>query len=233
VGFFDQYPIFQKSQTGSNSNRLNARYEALIAANRDVIEGARVLDIASHDGRWSFAAIKAGASHVLGIEVREHLISSAREAMTTGAVPADRYEFVLGDVYELIRSLEPGRFETVFCFGFLYHSIQQATLLEAIGRLRPAHLLIDTEVARSEVPLIVLRQERPELEGNAVRTAGDPRSPVLVGTPSRPALDLMLQNAGFDFAYYDWQVSHKGSWLQLEDYRDGARVTARATLAAT
>ena len=32
---------------------MNERYEALFASNRDVFDGARVLDLASHDGRYS------------------------------------------------------------------------------------------------------------------------------------------------------------------------------------
>ena len=36
-------------------NRMNERYEALFASDRDMFEGARVLDLASHDGRYSFA----------------------------------------------------------------------------------------------------------------------------------------------------------------------------------
>ena len=42
-------------------NRMNERYEALFASNRDIFDGARVLDLASHDGRYSFAALKTGA----------------------------------------------------------------------------------------------------------------------------------------------------------------------------
>ena len=39
---------------------MNERYEALIAINKDIFDGARVLDLASHDGRYSFAALKTG-----------------------------------------------------------------------------------------------------------------------------------------------------------------------------
>ena len=84
MGFFDGYPAFyQSSRTGSHPNRLNARYQALIESNRDIIEGGRILDIASHDGRWSFAALHAGAEHVVGIEARSGLVERATEAMDT------------------------------------------------------------------------------------------------------------------------------------------------------
>jgi hypothetical protein len=68
-GFIDEFPQFYStSQTGAVPNRLNQRYRACLEWNEPVIRGNRILDIASHDGRWSFAALKTGASHVVGIE---------------------------------------------------------------------------------------------------------------------------------------------------------------------
>ena len=59
-GFFDAFPKFvETSQTGPWCERLNARYLALVHANRDIIRGATVLDLASHDGRFTFAALGA------------------------------------------------------------------------------------------------------------------------------------------------------------------------------
>jgi predicted nicotinamide N-methyase len=75
VGFFDDYPaFFETSRTGSAPNRLKARHTALIESNPDVVTGRRILDIASHDGTWSFAALRAGAAHVTGIEARDEVV---------------------------------------------------------------------------------------------------------------------------------------------------------------
>ena len=75
MGFFNVYSRFlETSQTGASLNRLNRRHEAIFGSFPEIYVGARVLDIASHDGRWSFAALKAGAAHVIGVEPREHLI---------------------------------------------------------------------------------------------------------------------------------------------------------------
>ena len=58
AGFFDQYPRFyDTSETFAYPSRLNLRHEAIFAENTDIFEGRRVLDIASHGGRWSFAAL--------------------------------------------------------------------------------------------------------------------------------------------------------------------------------
>ena len=69
--FFDAHPRFYKtSSTTPLPNRLNRRYDAIIRAHQEQIRDQRILDIASHDGRWSFAALESDAKHVLGIEGR-------------------------------------------------------------------------------------------------------------------------------------------------------------------
>ena len=78
--FAEDYPRFMEaSELEPQPQRLNERYEALFASNRDIFDGARVLDLASHDGRYSFAALKTGAEHVTGVEVRESLVGKAEE----------------------------------------------------------------------------------------------------------------------------------------------------------
>jgi hypothetical protein len=109
-GFFDAYPRFYETSTIGPRNRINKRYRALIEPNREIIRGRSVLDIASHDGRWSFAVHEAGARYVLGIEAREHLIKNAQENMRAYHVPEDQVEFISGDVFEKLDQLEPGRF---------------------------------------------------------------------------------------------------------------------------
>src|SRR4249919_1385884 len=77
--FFDDYPRFaETSRTAASMDRLNLRYEAIFAENRDILDGARVLDIASHDGRWSLAALATGARSVVGVEARPGLVANAR-----------------------------------------------------------------------------------------------------------------------------------------------------------
>ena len=62
VNFFDDYSAFYKTgQTGIRPKMLNARFHALIENNKEIIKNSTILDLASHDGRWSFAAIKNGA----------------------------------------------------------------------------------------------------------------------------------------------------------------------------
>ena len=48
--------------------RLNWRCEILLTRNQEAINGKRILDLASHDGVFSYACLKLGASHVTGVE---------------------------------------------------------------------------------------------------------------------------------------------------------------------
>jgi hypothetical protein len=75
--FFDTSGIGTRLPDGSRSPRLSYRYKAIIERNQALFAGARVLDLASHDGRWSLAALDSGAASVTGIEGRQLYVSAA------------------------------------------------------------------------------------------------------------------------------------------------------------
>jgi 2-polyprenyl-3-methyl-5-hydroxy-6-metoxy-1,4-benzoquinol methylase len=153
--FFEAFPRFiDTSETGPWLERLNARYLALIHANRDVIAGSRVLDLASHDGRFSFAALQNGASHVTGIEWDPALVSASREHMEAYGVPTDRFDVVLGDIYDFAL---PDAVDVVFCFGILYHINHHVLLLTKIATLEPRFLIIDSKISQMDGAVIELR----------------------------------------------------------------------------
>src|SRR4051794_37170689 len=98
--FFNRHPEFlDTSDTAASRSRLNMRHLGIIKENQDVLRGSRVLDIASHDGRWAFAALQAGASHVTGIEGRRELIKHAQGTFRAKGVPEDDFRFIRGDVH--------------------------------------------------------------------------------------------------------------------------------------
>lgn len=229
--FFDRYPRFYStSEVGASPNRLNQRYNVLIGNSADLIEAKSVLDIGSHDGRWSFAALMNGATHVTGIEARPALVEEARNTFGAYQVDRGRYRFETGDVLEWLPQVAPGSFDTIFVFGFLYHTMHHMRLMENIERLAPTSVVIDTEViVVAERPLIVIREEDSRLPSSGI-AAGD-RSPMtLVGIPSRDGIKLLLDHIGYDIAYYSWHDRGIGNWDDLVDYREGRRVSLRATL---
>ena len=129
--FFDDYPAFlETSDTAASASRLGWWHRFIIEDNADLLVGKRVLDLASHDGRWSFAALKAGASHVTGVEFRPEMVASARATFDGYRVDPSTYRFIAGDLFELLR--DPGQgieVDVVLCLGFLYHTLRYAELL--------------------------------------------------------------------------------------------------------
>src|SRR4051812_33674446 len=144
--FFNEYPrFFETSEISAYRGRLNLRYEAICKQNADILNGARVLDITSHDGRWSLAALRTGAAHVTGIEANPDHVANAKDNLSHYGIESDRYDFVTGDVFDVLaeRTFDV---DVVFCFGYLYHTLRYNELLYRIQKMQPKAFLVDTEV---------------------------------------------------------------------------------------
>lgn len=214
--FFDAFPRFiETSATGPWRERLNSRYLGLIHANRELLRGARVLDLASHDGRFSFAALKNGASRVVGIELDPLVRRSAFENMELYGAPRGAYDFVSGDILDRIDDVEP--FDVVLCFGILYHLTDHMLLFSKIALREPRHLIIDTHTSRLDGAVIELR--------NAFGQSPPPPGSYIEGYPTRAALDAMLSYFGWTFDYVDWSAYGQVDAEHLDDYRSGKRVS--------
>ena len=235
--FFDEHERFLDTGTVFTArHRLNLRHKAIIERNTDVLKGARVLDIASHDGRWSFAALKAGASHVVGVEARPDVVESSRESMAAEGFDESQYEFVQGDIFEVMAN---NKFDVdvVLCLGFLYHTYRHTELLSAIRALEPQHLLIDTTVTLSDDPILRLRRDYPSNAGQAVLDTYAYGNYSLVARPSAPAVRMMVEAYGFEVeSEVDWpslikehrHIPERPKEARVGDYRKGTRVTMRA-----
>jgi len=215
--FFDDFARFvDTSETGRVAERLNARYVALIHTNRQLIAGATVLDLASHDGRFSFAALENGAARVIGIEHDPTLVAKGRDNMEYYGVPAGQYHFITGDVFDCLDDVE--HCDVIFCFGIFYHINNHLLLLSQIATAAPRTLIIDTNISRLEPPVIELR--------NPLGGANPRLGSQLEGYPSKAALDAMLSTFGWTYDYFDWQHSGLAEHPELQDYRNGGRVSA-------
>jgi len=227
--FFDDYPRFHKtSQVAASAARLNLRYEAIFAANRDILERARVLDVACNDGRWSFAALKSGASHVVGIEARPELCENATQTMEHYGVDPAAYEFVCGDVLDRLREMSP-EVDVALCLGYLYHTYRHTELLHHLRRLDPEYLILDTLVIPGETrPVLQVKAERPFREGAAVLDPYAHDGRTLVTLPSLAAVVKLVNSYGFGVEHlYDWPALLAANPRNpaARDYATGRRVT--------
>ena len=231
--FFDDHPEFvDTSTTGNSSERLNMRHMAIIEEYRHTLKGARVLDIASHDGRWSFAALDAGAAHVTGIEGRDYLVRKANKSFADEGIEASRFNFITGDAHDVLNA-GVGTFDVVMCLGFIYHTLRYVELFAGIRRTGARHLLIDTRVTLDEMPVISIYDQSVEKESMAVEDRFSNRGKSLAGSPSMSALSLMLKANDYDVtAQTDWSTILKkfpGKERRVRRYVNGGRVTLLAT----
>jgi Methyltransferase domain len=228
--FFDAYPRFyETSSTSPFRGRLNLRYEAIFAENRDIFRGARVLDLASHDGRWSLAALKTGASQVVGLEANADLVTAARENLRHYCGDEGQYRFVAGDLFEVLRDQ---RFEAdvVLCLGFLYHTLRYNELLRRIRDIGPRYLVVDTQVMPGEKRRHVrLETERLGREANAAEDPFSYGGQAVVGRPSLAAVRFLLDAYDFEIERFsDWaSIIRDNASVESGGYANGRRVTLR------
>ena len=221
--FFDAYPRFyDTAKAGWGRGRLNLRYEAIIGENRDIFPGSSVLDIGCHDGRWSLAALMAGATEVVGIEAREEIAAGARENLRHYLGEESAYRFVAGDVFDVL-ARERFHTDVVLCLGFLYHTLRYNELMRRIRDISPRYLIIDTAVIRRERRRHVhLRFDLADDPRGAVEDAYSYDGKTIVGRPSLNALMFLLDTYGF-------AVERLSDWASIiRDNRDVARVAQYA-----
>ena len=240
--FFSEHPeFFETSQTGAHPDRLRARHRAIIEHNIAIIAKRSILDIASHDGRWSLAALEAGASYVHGVEARAELVQKSLRMMEQYGIPREKYSFTVADVHDHLRSIEPGSVDTIFCLGFFYHTLHHHFLVQQFDRIGAQHVIVDTVIWPSTASgsfkngflrewiqttpnecIIRLGQENPAIEQNAVNPGG---APALVGYPTIEAIELLFNNQGFSCTYFNWHDGFTKDWTELTDYGLKERVT--------
>ncbi len=227
--FCDRYPRFlETTETIPSRSRLNARWRAIIDWNKAVLTDRRVLDLGCHDGRWSFAALKAGASHVIAVDGRAHLVEKALENFRFYGVSPGAYEFATGDAIETLRTVPAGSVDILMCLGFFYHTMEHMRLLLEARRIGVEYVIIDTAISPAEGPIVALTFESVADTRNSIDygLTGNPN--VLVGAPSKSGLIAMLDYAGYRAEFFDWEKNHVDDWTDLPDYAAHRRVTVRA-----
>ena len=228
--FFDRHPqFFETSKVGntlpdgSPSRRLHNRHLGIIEANRKLFEGASVLDIASHDGRWSLAALDAGASHVVGIEGRHEAFQSAEKTFEQCGISRERYRFEVGDVFDVMERWEFFDFDLILCLGFMYHTPRHWDLFRSFKRISAKHIILDTKIGKrnSARPYTHYMEESTDMPGCALPQNDTGQG--VVGVPSAGLIHFMARHFGFEAAEIDWSNVGIEDWRGCEDIESGER----------
>jgi len=230
--FFDKFPQFaETSSTASRPLRLNIRHHGIFESNQAIFAGAKVLDLASHDGRWSMAAVEAGASHVTGVEGRAELVKQAESTFSLYGVDASKYRFINDDMFDVLGNPVGNGIDVdvVMCLGFIYHTLRYQDLFAGIRALQPKYFLIDTAVIKHDRAMVLLHSEDPSQESAGLDHTFEVGGRLITGRPSVSALELMLDVHGFTVAKrFDWATylaDNHPEEKAVGSYREGKRVT--------
>ncbi|MEJ2140119.1 MAG: class I SAM-dependent methyltransferase [Gammaproteobacteria bacterium] len=216
-GFFSDLPRFYKIDSirtiGARKDaplalmeRLNIRHQMIIEHHADLIKGAKILDFGSYDGRWTYAALEAGAEHVTGIEINQDFVDQAIKNLDELEAPQDKYDFIVGDLLEELRKIEPGEYDGILNLGIFYHITYHVALMEEMQRLNVDWIILDSSVQLDEKPIVQWSLSPYGMEG----------------TPSVSAIDLMANQYEFSLTRVPLPPNNSfGMW----DYNEGGRAT--------
>lgn len=219
------------STTANDPTRLGIRHRAIFESNAAIFRDAKVLDIASHDGRWTIAAIKMGAAFTTGIEVRPEMIRHAEENFAEYDIPHHAYRFINDDVFDVLKDGESHRIEAdvVMCLGFIYHTLRYQDLFTGIRALNPKYLLIDTAVILADRPFVRLKLEDTTKEAAGADHTFGLQGHMITGQPSASALELLVTAHGFKvLEKFDWPNFLDRDYPDeesVQSYYEGRRVT--------
>ena len=205
---------------------LNSRVDTLLARHADVIRDCRVLDLASHMGTLSYAALQLGAQHVHGVDTEEALVRKGGNLFSRMEISPDSYRFEVKDVFEFLGACEPDSFDTVLCFGLLYYVMEPFRLLKLMARVARKCILLDTFTARYaalqgkdalqyypnisdealDLPILLTSLTQSEKKDYRLPNTFPYKGKQLALTtfPSRALLEIWFQVLGLDSRFLKW-----------------------------
>lgn len=217
-GFFDFVAEVPPYDARPRSiHRLNRRRDMIVTPFLAELKGARVLDLAAHDGRWSYALAAAGAASVTGVEARPELIARFAGFPETPFKP--RVSLRQGDIFEYMETAAKAgeRFDVVAVFGIFYHIIEHFRLLQLARALGPKLIVVDSTFFISDLPMIKVNRERTDKHLNAApQVAG--QAVAVSGVASFKAMEFMAEALGFRFDWVDAAKAHPKQRFGVEDY---------------
>ncbi len=228
--FFDDYPEFYEA--GYQPTRLGARYDAIIQAHRLLLAEKTVLDLGSHNGRWAFAALMAGAKKVISVEGREDMVETQDRIFKKLGVASDRYALMAGDGLDAMNNSQL-KCDVVLLLGIYYHIHNHLSWVEAIRETGAQNVIIDTAMTAStdkSEKIVRFKVEDASLPMSSPFETFEGFGKAVGGHPSRGFVAFSFGVYGYSTEEIDWRP-HLEKWgtKGLQDYAEDRRSTFLAT----
>lgn len=107
------------------------------------LAGKRVLDVGCNCGGFTFEAARAGAAHVVGIDLAERYIEQS--TLIRRALDLDQTEFHVMAIEDVTRETL-GSFDVVLCLGVLYHLESPVSGMRSLAAVCDDVMLVDTNI---------------------------------------------------------------------------------------
>ena len=130
-----------------NPECVNGRIGVLLDDNRLLLQNQSILDIGSHTGIFSLAALQLGAKFVHGIDVEERTVKRCIDLFTEEDISVSKYKFENKDIISFLEKAEKNSYDTIFCFGVLYYITEPYRLLKLMVRAAKKSIIVDTFTA--------------------------------------------------------------------------------------
>lgn len=197
--------------------RLNKRYRMFMEPYADRFAGKRILDLASHDGRWCFASIKNGAAHVTGIEYRQSLIDKS-----SFILPPDirsKIDLRQGDIFEVMPKLakEKLQVDIITCLGIFYHILDHHMLMKMMHAFNPQLIIIDSLMIDSAERFVRIGSERNTSIRNAI-PGGAKQSNSVIGLMSVGGLRHLAHHFGYTMHQATMSEADRKDKTGVQDY---------------
>ncbi|GBF80343.1 methyltransferase [Aphanothece sacrum FPU1] len=147
---------------------------------------------------------------------------------------SEKMQFIKMDLFDYLASVPTGSFDVINCFGFLYHTTRQVDFFREIARIKPKHVIIDTNVGKnyfwfgqsglSKQPCLLLVTEDPKETRNTIDQDG------VAFWPTKSFLEKMFQLINYDHHQINYRNQEIKNWTAMRDYKKGYRISYLAHL---
>ncbi len=227
-GILNEIPAYDADEAAIY--RLNQRHRLIVEPFEAELHNARVLDLACHDGRWSYALAAAGACEVIGVDARQELIDRF-DGFPEGASKS-KVDLRCGDIFDALEAMaaDGAQFDVIAVYGIFYHIMDHMRLLKLCRLLNPTIIIIDSEFIEAKNGMIQLVRENTTNVLNAT-SATENLSQTVIGIPSRQATEMMAEALGYDLEWLDKERILGKDRRGMHDYfRDARKVRSACAL---